>query len=446
MSEQRSLPGLPDPQPRTSVPPAPTADLRLVRPVRDQMEWVPQRLDELLPEDHQARAIWAFLERLDLSAFSALIKAATDRPGRSATDPRVLLALWLFATADGIGSARKLAKLCEEHHAYRWIRGGVPVNYHLLSDFRVAHREALDDLMTQIIASMMEEGLVTLYRVAQDGMRVRASAGAASYRREDSLEQRRQEAREQIERLAKERESPDPQVTRRQRAARERAAREREERLTAALGHLPALQAAKDLQTRTQTKAKRAKVKKARASTTDPDVRVLKMPDGGFRPAYNLQVATDTDSGVIVGAGVVTTADQGQAALMEEQVVRRTGSGPKEWLMDGGFATREDITTLETRQVTVYAPVRLPRSKKEEDRYRPRYGDSPQVVAWRQRMSTPEAQRIYRQRAASAEWSNAQLRQHGIQQFTVRGVAKATTVALLAIVVHDLLRWAALTA
>ena len=417
-----------------------------MRPVRDQMEWVPQRLDELLPEDHQARAIWAFLERLDLSAFSALIKAATDRPGRSATDPRVLLALWLFATADGIGSARKLAKLCEEHHAYRWIRGGVPVNYHLLSDFRVAHREALDDLMTQIIASMMEEGLVTLYRVAQDGMRVRASAGAASYRREDSLEQRRQEAREQIERLAKERESPDPQVTRRQRAARERAAREREERLTAALGHLPALQAAKDLQTRTQTKAKRAKVKEARASTTDPDVRVLKMPDGGFRPAYNLQVATDTDSGVIVGAGVVTTADQGQAALMEEQVVRRTGSGPKEWLMDGGFATREDITTLETRQVTVYAPVRLPRSKKEEDRYRPRYGDSPQVVAWRQRMSTPEAQRIYRQRAASAEWSNAQLRQHGIQQFTVRGVAKATTVALLAIVVHDLLRWAALTA
>ena len=216
--------------------------------------------------------------------------------------------------------------------------------------------------------------------------------------------------------------------------------------MTAALGHLPALQAAKDLQTRTQTKAKRAKVKEARASTTDPDVRVLKMPDGGFRPAYNLQVATDTDSGVIVGAGVVTTADQGQAALMEEQVVRRTGSGPKEWLMDGGFATREDITTLETRQVTVYAPVRLPRSKKEEDRYRPRYGDSPQVVAWRQRMSTPEAQRIYRQRAASAEWSNAQLRQHGIQQFTVRGVAKATTVALLAIVVHDLLRWAALTA
>ena len=162
MSEQRSLPGLPDPQPRPSVPPAPTADLRLVRPVRDQMEWVPQRLDELLPEDHQARAIWAFLERLDLSAFSALIKAATDRPGRSATDPRVLLALWLFATADGIGSARKLAKLCEEHHAYRWIRGGVPVNYHLLSDFRVAHRQALDDLMTHIPARLLAAALVTL--------------------------------------------------------------------------------------------------------------------------------------------------------------------------------------------------------------------------------------------------------------------------------------------
>jgi transposase len=427
-----------------SPPPVQTPDLRVALPVRDQLEWTTQHLDSLLPERHPARAIWAFLERLDLSAFYSKIKAAIDRPGRAATDPRVLLGLWLFATTDGIGSARKLAKLCGDHDAYRWIRGGVPVNYHLLSDFRVAHQEALDELMTQIIAAMMAEELITLYRVSQDGMRVRANAGAVSFRRKNSLTRCQQEAREQIERLAQERAAPDPQMGRRQRAARERAAREREGRISAALGHLPALQAAKDRQKQTQNKAKRKKVTEPRVSTTDPEARVLKMPDGGFRPAYNIQLATDTDSGVIIGMKVVNAGDEGQAAPMEDQVATRTGKHPGSYLMDGGFATREDITTLERRGISVYAPVRLPSERPEEERYRPRYGDTPEVKAWRARMATPEAQATYRQRAATAEWSNAQLRQHGVTQFAVTGIAKTTMVTLLAVIAHNLLRWATL--
>lgn len=445
VTEAPQFPNMPDPEPQ-APPVAPLRqDLRVLHPERDQMEWVVRHLDATLPGNHPARVIWRFLERLDLSDFYTKIRAVGDGPGRSATDPQLLLALWLLASVEDVGSARKLATLCEEHDAYRWMRGGVPVNYHMLSDFRVAHREELDDLLTQILAAMMVEDLVELRRVAQDGMRVRAAAGASSFRRKKSLERCQQEAREQIDRLARQREAPDPGVTRREQVARERAAREREERVTKALGHLPALQAIKDRQKRTKGKEAK-KVTEARVSTTDPEARVLKMPDGGFRPAYNVQLATDAASGVIVGASVINTADEGQAVPMEAQVAQRGGRHPEDYLVDGGFATRKDITTLEKRDVRVYAPVRPVRGRPEEERYRPRYRDSPQVITWRARMATAEAQTVYRERAATAEWSNAQLCQHGMQQFTVRGVHKVTAATLLLVIAHDLMRWAALTA
>ena len=171
----------------------------------------------------------------------------------------------------------------------------------------------------------------------------------------------------------------------------------------------------------------------------------MKMPDGGFRPAYNVELATDGAEGVIVGVAVTQQGtDAGQALPMEEQVVRRTGQQPEAYLMDGGFATREDITALEERGITVYAPVRLPRSKPEEERFQPRYGDSPQVVRWRQRMATEEAKAVYKKRGAIAEWTNAQVRQHGVSRFTVRGLLKVTTVMLLVAVAHNLMRWTTL--
>ena len=434
---------LPPVEEGVSAPPTRPEEARVLRPVRYQLQWLPRTLDEVLAEDHPARAIWGFLEKLDLSAFYGSIKATLDRPGRSTTDPQVLLAVWLLATVEGIGSARRLARLCQEHDAYRWLCGGVPINYHMLSDFRGAHPGALDELLTQIVASLTTAGAVTLERVAQDGMRVRASA--SSFRRQETLETHLEAARAQVERLAKEREHPDPGVNQRERAARERAARERVERVEQALDYLPQAQAAKERQQQTQAIAKRAKVSAPRVSSTDPEAQVMKMPDGGFRPAYNVELATDQAQGIIVGVTVIKEGtDAGQALPMEEQVVERTGRHPGAYLMDGGFATREDITALEERDVTVYAPVKLPKSKPEEERYQPRYGDSPQVVRWRQRMATEEAKAVYRQRGSTAEWANAQVSQHGVSRFTVRGVAKVTSVMLLVAVGHNLLRWAAL--
>ncbi len=436
---------LPPVEEGVSAPPTRPEEARVLRPVRYQLQWLPRTLDEVLAEDHPARAIWGFLEKLDLSAFYGSIKATLDRPGRSTTDPQVLLAVWLLATVEGIGSARRLARLCQEHDAYRWLCGGVPINYHMLSDFRGVHPGALDELLTQIVASLTTAGAVTLERVAQDGMRVRASAGASSFRRQETLETHLEAARAQVERLAKEREHPDPGVNQRERAARERAARERVERVEQALDYLPQAQAAKERQQQTQAIAKRAKVSAPRVSSTDPEARVMKMPDGGFRPAYNVELATDQAQGIIVGVTVIKEGtDAGQALPMEEQVVERTGRHPGAYLMDGGFATREDITALEERDVTVYAPVKLPKSKPEEERYQPRYGDSPQVVRWRQRMATEEAKAVYQQRGSTAEWANAQVSQHGVSRFTVRGVAKVTSVMLLVAVGHNLLRWAAL--
>ena len=444
MSEE-TLFELPASQERPTRAPTGREEARVLRPKRQQLQWAPVDLESLVPQGHPARAIWGFLEKLDLSAFYEPIKAVVDRPGRPTTDPQVLLALWLLATVDGIGSARRLARLCEEHDAYRWVRGHVPINYHMLSDFRVAHQGALDDLMTQIVGSLMAAGAVSLERVAQDGMRVRASAGAASFRRRKRLEVCLQEARAQVAQLAQEREHPDPGVSQREQRARERAARERQERVEQALAYLPQVQKSKERQQTTYSKVERAKVTAPRASTTDPETRVMKMPDGGFRPAYNVELATDSAKGIIVGVAVTSAGtDAGQAAPMEGQVVKRTGQHPKSYLMDGGFATREDITALEQRGVTVYAPVRLPRNRPEQERYQPRYEDGPEVVRWRQRMSTEEAKAVYRQRGSMAEWTNAQVRLHGVSQFTVRGLAKVTTVMLLVAVAHNLLRWGAL--
>lgn len=444
---QRTLFPLPTPEAVRPLPATRPEEARVLRPQRLQVEWGPRDLEHAVPEDHGARAIWDVLGKLDLTMFYGSIKAVLDRPGRPTTDPRVLLAVWLLATVDGVGSARQLARLCAEHDAYRWLCGGVPINYHMLADFRVVHQAALDDLMSQILASLTAAGAVRLQRVAHDGMRVRASAGTASFRRKDKLASFVAEAQLQVQRLAELREHPDPGVTRRQEAARERAARERQARVERALAYLPQAQAAKETQQKRYAKAERAKITQPRASTTDPEARVMKMGDGGFRPAYNVQLATDTERGIIVGVAVTASgSDVGQAVPMVEQVVGRAGRLPEAYLMDGGFAAREDITRLEEQGIRVYAPVRLPKSKPEAERYEPRYGDTPQVVAWRKRMATEEAKTVYRQRAATAEWSNAQVKQHGLTRFTVRGLAKVMTVVLLVAVAHNLLRWISLAA
>jgi transposase len=409
---------------------------RLRCAVRNQVEFQECSLNELLSEDHEARIVWEYVSGLDLSELRDRIQAVEGGPGQAPADPRILLTLWLYATLRGVGSARELDRLCANHTVYRWICGGVSMNYHTLSDFRTAHVELLDRLLTAGVAGLMAEGLVSLDRVAQDGMKVRASAGAASFRRQATLEEALAEAEEQVAQLKKELEADPGASKTRQQAARQRAAEERAARVRAALEQLPNTPKGKKPQDREQ----------ARASTTDADARVMKMGDGGFRPAFNVQLATATDSQIITGVEVTNSgSDQGQLSPMIEQHQARYEQVPDAALVDGGFAKKEDIEKVEQGGTTVYAPVQKPKDP-QRDPHMPRDDDSAEVAAWRQRMGTDEAKAIYRERAATAECVNALARNRGLQQFLVRGLRKVKAIALLYALVHNVMRSAALRA
>lgn len=411
---------------------------RLQRPDRDQVELRPAHLDGLLPPDHRARLVWDFVEGLDLAPLHDRIRAVEGHPGRPPIDPAILVALWLYATLEGVGSARALARLCEEHDAYRWIAGGVGVNHHTLADVRAEHEDVLHGLLTGSVAALMADGLVTLERVAQDGVRVRASAGAASFRRRDALDAALAAAEERVTALRAELDDDPGATSRRVAAARERAARERAERVRRALDALPAVEAAR----RRSGKAPAD----ARASTTDPEARVMRMADGGFRPALNAQLATDTASQVIVGLDVGDTgSDQGQLGPMVRQLERRFGRAPREVLVDGGYVSLAEIEALSASHcgTTLYAPPTTPRDP-ARDPHLPLPGDPPAVAAWRVRMGTDEAKGIYRERASTAECVNALARNRGLRQLPVRGLAKARAVLLWFALAHNLMRTVAL--
>ena len=410
---------------------SPRSSPRFQRPERRQLSWRPTSLESTIAEDHRVRSVWDFVESLDLSELYDEIRALEGRAGRPPIDPRILMCLWLYATVEGVGSARALARYCEEHVAYQWICGGVTVNHHTLSDFRVQRVEVLDRLLSQSVAVLMSEGVVKLQRVAQDGMRVRASAGASSFRRGRTLEACLEEAEAQVAALRAELEKSPGATTRREAAARTRAVEERRKRVQAALAQYPAV---------ASKRSAREREEKARVSTTDPEARVMKMGDGGFRPAYNAQLATDTETQVIVGVDLGNVgSDMGEMAPMVEQIEDRYGKVPKEMLVDGGFVTRKDIEQVGVKQVDVYAPVPKPKDP-DRDRYQPLPDDSEAVASWRTRMGTDEAKEIYKERAATAECVNAIARNRGLQRFPARGIDKATAVLLWFSLAHNMMR------
>ena len=436
---------------------------RVVGARRDQIEWRTFDLDGLIEADHRARVIWAATEQMDLTPFYDAIASRGQLPGRPALDPRVLLALWLYGTSEGVGSARHLARLCERDHAYQWICGGLKPSYHTLSDFRVEHGDKLDTLLTGMLATLMASKLVTLQRVAQDGTRVRASAGASSFRRASTLRERcLVEAQEQVATLRRELEQDPAASSTRQKAARERAARQRQEAVERAIAELPLMQAAHE---RTQRKRAREASRKGKAadedakkserererereprvSTTDPEARVMKMADGGFRPAYNLQFATDTDTRLIVGVEVVSEGtDNAQMLPMVEQIQQRTGKRPAQCLVDGGYTKHEAIDEVEAQGTQVFAPVPRPR-KVGIDPYARKREDTNHTADWRARMNTDEARQIYKLRAAVAEPVHADLRNwRGLGRLPVRGRNKVRAVALLMALTYNVLRAPAL--
>jgi transposase len=410
---------------------------RLREPQRDQIELRVVDLNGLLPLDHSARAVWAFVEQLDLSPLLDAIKAREGEPGHPPANPQIPMALWLYATIEAVGSARALARLCQTHVAYQWICGGVSMNYHTLSDFRVAHVALLDRLLAQGVAALVAEGLVQLERLAQDGVRVRASAGAGSYRRRPRLEKLLREAEARVAALKAELESDPAAGSARQRAARERAARERVERTNAALERMKELEAERARRTKTH-KRDTAKQKEPRASTTDAAARVMKMPDGGFRPAYNGQLVSDPETQVIVAVDIDTTgSDHGLIGPMQEQIRTSYGHAPKQYLVDGGFTKLEDIEKAHAEGIEVFAPP--PNNKHETDPFAPRKGDGPGAAAWRKRMSSEDGKAVYRRRA-KAERVNADLRNRGLQRLLLRGRDKVRAVLLWFAVAHNLMR------
>jgi transposase len=422
---------------------------RVLMPNRLQLELRASDLESLLPEGHRARLVWGYVERQNLAGLYAGIKSVEGGAGRPAIAPEILFALWLFATLEGVGSARGIARLTQEHDAYRWICGGVQVNYRTVADFRSLNGAFLDELLTDNLASLMAAGVVKLQAVAQDGMRVRASAGAGSFRREEKLKGYLEAARQQVEALKKQIDDDPGGESRRREAAKLRAAKEREARIEAALARRTELAEIK----RRQGK----KPEEARASSTDADATVMKMGDGGFRPAYNFQYGTDTESQVIVGVDVVTAgSDQGQMAPMVDQVVERCGRAPEHWLVDGGYPGHEQIDAVAER-TTVVAPVPKPKARRKDkdgdpgpseaappekiaDPHAPKPGDSEAVAEWRQRMATDEAKALYLDRAATAECVNALARNRGMRQLPVRGLNKVKGVALLFALAHNLMR------
>lgn len=401
---------------------------RVSRPERSQVEMQLLALDEMLPADHRARIVWRFVESIDLEPLYADIQVSDHQAGRSAIAPEILVAVWLLATLDGIGTARELDRRCESDIAYKWICGGVSVNYHTLSDFRTEHAEFLEQLLTDTVASLIDRGLVPLDTIAQDGMRVRANAGGSSFRRKPTLEKLRQQAKQHVERLKEESESESArqQADERRRAARQRAAEEQQERVEEAIRQVEELAQQRE-------KRKKGDGQATRCSTTDPDARRMKMGDGGWRPGYNVQFASDGDARVIVAVEVTNSgSDGGQMAPLHETICERYQKTPEHLLVDSAYATIDDVTAVEQRGTKVVSTV--PHGKVLErngkDPHSRQRRDTDQYADFRARMANPAYKEMYKQRPSIAEFPNADCRNRKLHQFQVRGQLKVKAVAL----------------
>jgi transposase len=398
---------------------------RLVEPRRDQIELRPMDLESLVPLDHLVRVIWGMVVKLDLSELEDRIKAREHRAGHPATSPRLLMALWLYAVIDGVGSARALAGLCGSHDIYRWLCGGVSVNHHTLGDFRVSCADLLDRLLVEHLAALANAKLIDLDALAQDGVRIRANAGAASFRRESTLAEHLKTAEEVVQKLKQELESDPNASSARIKAAKERAAREHCENLEAAQKALA------EIKQQREERGRRDNGKPGKeppASTTDPDARVMKMADGGFRPAYNVQVASPAGMTIVVTLDISNNgSDRGQMRPMLERVCERIGRLPAKHFADGGFASAPDIEWAHGQGVQVYCPPT--KTKHGTDPYAPREDDGEGVAGWRERMKSDAGKEEYKIRSI-CECIHARFRNWNLLRMPVRGVKKVRAVVL----------------
>jgi len=495
------IPAQPE-RPQAAVPPG-EAKLKGVH--REQTMLAMIYLEELIGPEHKARAIWELAGRLDLSRFCGGLKTAKGQPGRAAWDPQLLVSLWVYAYSEGISSAREIERLMEWEPGFQWLGALGVVSHHTLSDFRVAHQAALDELFVQLLGLLEHEGLLSLERVMHDGTKIRAQAGADSFRREKTVREHLERAREVVHQMGDPREGAGERSGKQ--AARERAARERKERLDQALKQLQALQADKRAE---------EEQREVRVSLTEPEARVMKHGDGAMAPSYNAQISTEAEHKIIVGAHLSACSSDAQSlgpAL--EEVERNLGRKPAQVVVDGGFTNRDNIVACAAQQTDLigslpdpaersaaamkaagidpaFAPqhfvrdaeadtLRCPagralefvrQSQKRGNRYRqyqargedcracpcqsqccPRHGEQGRTVsileqepaemaAFRQKMAQAEAQQIYRQRGAVAEFPNAWIKDKlGLRKFRVRGMVKAGLELVWACLTYNVMQW-----
>lgn len=467
---------------------------------RQQLCWRRVDVERLIGEEHAARAIWEFVGKLDLSRYSEEARALEGKAGRPGWEPRLLISLWVYAYSEGVNSGRAIEELCEWEPAYQWLTGSRLLNAHTLTDFRVKHKKALEELFVQVLGLLSAEGLITLQRVMQDGTKIRANAAANTFRRKERVEQALKQAVEQVEAVGS---MSEEETSQRMAKARQRAAREHQQRLEQALKEFNQLvEEGKD-------KGKR------RVSTSDPEARVMKQPDGGFAPSYNVEIDTDAKSGVVVAVGVVQAGnDFEQLESGIERVENNLGKTPDQVVTDGGFVSRDNIVAMKARQIEFIAPCvdeagkgessyegrgvtaayhssafvydaqsdtyRCPQGKilsyegKEERhmqvsyRYRAQRSDCQacpvksqccpgnrvtgrsvhwgeelaEVTEFRQKMQTEQAREIYRQRAQVAETPNLWIKaKFGLRQFSVRGLRKVGMEALWACLTYNICVW-----
>ena len=466
---------------------------------RSQSFWGAIDIEKLIEEDHAARGIWAMVNRLDLSRLEKKIKAVEGHAGQSPLDPRLLMALWIYAYSEGVSSARELSRMCEYEPGCQWLAGMRSVNYHTLADFRVDHKNELDEIFVQILGLLSGEGIIEMKRIAHDGTKIKAQAASHSFRREQCLGEHLELARQQVEALN----NPESEeLSQRALQARNRASREKKQRLEEALRALEELQKARPASEKDQ----------ARISETDPDARVMKQADGGFAPSYNVQISTDAANGIIVGVDVTQAGnDCDQLVNAVDRVEANTGRTPEQVLVDGGYTMKNsNIEAMAERGIDLNGPVVENNSEASlkqrgiqpdfyPDRFRydettdtlicpadktlkrrqtrqcegrieytyrasatdclqcpfrdqccpkasprmvVRKQDSPAVAAFKAKMQCEEAKQLYRSRAQIAEFPNAWIKDKlGLRQFRLRGRQKVRAEAVWACLTYNIQQW-----
>lgn len=405
---------------------------RLKSPIRNQAEISIGSLDDYLSEDHKVRKVWRYVELLDLSLILGKIKSVESNPGAPAIDPKILMSIWLYAFIEGIISAKVINRYCKEHIAFKWLCGGVSINEHTISDFRVKHGEAFDDILTQSIAVLSHQGLIVIEKVAQDGMKVEAHASKSSFRREKTLKEHLKRAKEHVESLQKSLAENPSGMSKQQGAAKKRAAEQEVEKINHALEELKKLRQQKAIKAKKNGESFTQKDKEnVRASKTDPEARVMLMSNNGYAPAYNIQFVAEVTHKVIVGVFATKSGhDYGMLGPMQKQMKNRLGYVPSQTLADPGFLQYKDVEEA-AENSEVFIP-----GKTIKDNH------SNQILTeLKKRMETEEAKEIYKERASTAELVNARTRTRGLTQFLVTGLAKVNIVSLLFAIGNNMLVW-----